>query len=150
MKLLTLALLEAALSGFTHRFEIELADLAPGTTGGAALTLDLLSLKAGTLVENVALHVPTLLSDASDGDFDDVTIKVGDADDDDRYLTATQIAAAAGSPVAHKAGVGPYVTPAAAVLKAVFTPEAGKAVANLDGGRVIVFARIVELQKLSF
>ncbi len=73
------------------------------------------------------------LSDKSDSAFDDISLKVGDGGDDDRFLAATQV----GSSQTAKKGNGTDTThffAGADTLDIVLTPEAGKALADVDDG----------------
>jgi len=117
---------------------IKNADLTE-TGSGTAQVFDIAGLlPARSIVDSVALDVPTPLEDLSDAAHDDITVQVGDSGDPDATLAITQIAEKNGSTIvtAHNNTGKSY--PAAGTFRITVTPKAGKILNNVDAGEFII------------
>jgi len=117
---------------------INFADLTE-TGAGTAQTFDIAGLlPARSIVDSVALDVPTALEDLSDAAFDDITVQVGDSVDPDATLAITQIAEKNGSTIlANNNNTGKSYS-AAATFRITVTPKAGKILNNVDQGEFVI------------
>jgi hypothetical protein len=132
-------------------FKVSEGDLTSASTGTAEN--ENFSLPVGSMVEVVGARIVTEFSDASDADFNDLTLTVtkiaGAAGGATTLMSAKQIGTSA--TLAYLAGTATapgIVTGSDEYLQLTFTPETGKANVNLDGGRVIVLLRVIPLQEL--
>jgi hypothetical protein len=79
-----------AATGFTHKAIVTHVDLTE-TTADTDQTIALLSVVAGDVVQKAAFQLVTAFSDASDAAFNDTQVQVGDGNDTDEYIAATQV-----------------------------------------------------------
>jgi len=91
-----------------------------------------------SIVDSVALDVPTGLEDISDAAFNDITVQAGDSGDPDATLPVTQIAENNGSTVyANHNNTGKSYSAADSFLITV-TPAGGKALNDIDKGNILL------------
>lgn len=81
---------EQASSGYTHEAVIKAGVDLTETAADADMTFNLFKTKAGDVIEKMALHLAPAFKDASDSNFNDTQISVGDEDDDDRFIDGVQ------------------------------------------------------------
>jgi hypothetical protein len=79
-----------AATGFTHKAIVTHVDLTE-STADTDQTIALLSVVAGDVVQKAAYQLVTAFSDASDAAFNDTQVQVGDGNDTDEYIAATQV-----------------------------------------------------------
>jgi hypothetical protein len=79
-----------AATGFTHKAIVTHVDLTE-TTADTDQTIALLSVVAGDVVQKAAFQLVTAFKDASDAAFNDTQVQVGDGNDTDEYIAATQV-----------------------------------------------------------
>lgn len=113
------------------------ADLTETATATAQTLTIPLTNKAAKLV---GINIKTKLADASDNAFDDVTMKIGDGDDDDRFLASTQVGTSA--TVAKFSAIQAERTYASDTLDIILTPKTGKALAHIDVGDIELHLQI--------
>lgn len=134
---------ERAATGFTHKFTITHTNLDSVWTSGTAYPI--ITLPAGQGVQSAGFRVVTNFSGAGI----ELTIKVGDGVDDDRYIAAKSIHADATyfthwlSPVTTM----PYVYTTSDTVDVILTCTGGT-LAALTAGEINVFLNIVDLNKL--
>jgi hypothetical protein len=79
-----------AATGFTHKAIVTHVDLTE-STADTDQTIALLSVVAGDVVQKAAFQLVTAFKDASDAAFNDTQVQVGDGNDTDEYIAATQV-----------------------------------------------------------
>jgi hypothetical protein len=138
-----------AATGFTHKFIVTAEDLTE-STADTDQTIELLALPAGSVVTNAAFRLVTAFKDASDSALNDTKIQLGDNDDDDEYIAATQInengtevlyAAAAPASV-------PFAYVAAKKLELLVESMTAKSLSDIDTGELHIFAGVTKLASL--
>lgn len=135
--------------GFNHRIVVEKADLT-NSTNNTAQTLTLITLPAGTVVKSAAYWLKTAF-DSTNTSFNDVTVIVGDAGDDDRYIASSQVNEN-GTEVLYAANPAanlPFVTTASTAILAKFTPEADNNLAQLSTGEIHIYLETADVTTLS-
>jgi hypothetical protein len=105
-----------------------------------AQTLTLFTLPVAALVKHVTLELPTSFQNAVAA-YDSVTVQVGTDDDDDNFLTATQIDNRSGSPaifpIYDSGDAFPFkILAAHPKVVATFTPKSTYKLADLTGGEL--------------
>jgi hypothetical protein len=146
MRLKLLGEFEQRRHGYTHSLTILHSDLTDATNAEAqAITLTG-ALPAHSIVQRVGMYLQTPFKNSADAAFNDLTVTLGDGGTANSLLTSTQINAN-GAHVDTKAGTA-VAYPAAADLKATFTPMAGKNLAALDTGSITFFLAIAQVDKL--
>ena len=135
--------------GFNYRFVVDHTDLTT-TANSTAQDITLITLPAFSVVKSAAIYLKTPFQDTADSAFDDLDLIVGDATDDDRFLTATEVNVN-GTEILAKAhpSTTPHAYVAATAVVAKFTPETGKNVAALNAGEVHIFLEVVQLDTLT-
>lgn len=125
---------EAALTGASHKGLISFVDL---TTAGNTQTINLAPVVANQAVMLFFMRCPVLFA-FSDAALISCAITVGDGGSANRYLTSTELCAAAASPVTVKGGVAlnPYLNTytAADNLAVAFTATAAHNVNTATAG----------------
>jgi len=135
--------------GYNYRFVVDHTDLTTATNS-TAQDITLITLPAFSVVKSAAIYLKTPFQDTADGAFDDLDVIIGDATDDDRFLTATEINVN-GTEILAKANPSttPHAYVASTAVVAKFTPETGKNVAALNAGEIHIFLEVVQLDTLS-
>jgi len=135
--------------GYNYRFVVDHTDLTT-TANSTAQDITLITLPAFSVVKSAAIYLKTPFQDTADSAFDDLDLIVGDATDDDRFLTATEVNVN-GTEILAKAhpSTTPHAYVAATAVVAKFTPETGKNVAALNAGEVHIFLEVVQLDTLT-
>lgn len=138
---------ERAATGFTHRINLTHEDLTE-TTANTAQTIAIFTLAAGDVVKDAALAVTTPFEDASDNTLNTTTVIVGDGDDDDQYITSTEVNVN-GSEVKYKACAADaqLAYTAADTVDIIFGSMAAKSLSDIDTGELDVFLSVVSLPK---
>lgn len=157
MKLLPLSDQEAALNGgFTHMAVLtpdsflESAVAANAATNNTAVTFPLFTTKRGDYVPSgmgAAFILPTAFANTADAAFNDVQVKLGDANDDDGYVTAMQVNVN-GTEVFQKFGGGallPVTYDSAVVVNLIVASMSGKKLSDLNVGRMLILLRLVRI-----
>jgi len=135
--------------GYNYRFVIDHPDLTT-TANATAQDITLITLPANSVVKSAATFLRTPFQDTADSAYDLTTVIVGDATDDDRYITSqelnlngTEITAKA------QASTTPFAYTAATAVVAKFTPKTGKNLAALNAGEIHIFLEVAQLDTLS-
>lgn len=154
---------QRAATGFTHRARVTCDNLTETATN-TAQTLQLLSVKAGTFVDRVAMVLVTPFEDVSDNAFNDIKLTVGDGSDVDRFFASntagtgiqinvngTEVIYHVNPVAASTAGLAtaPFMYTADDTVDAVFGSMTGKALNDIDKGIVDIYIRAVALNELS-
>jgi hypothetical protein len=149
MKVYELPAETKAATGFTHKAIVTHVDLTE-STADTDQTLSLLALAAGDVVTTAAIKLVTPFEDASDEDLDDTKVQLGDSDDDDEYVAATQVnendtvvdfvaAAPASVPLAYTA---------ANAVELLVESMTAKSLSNIDTGELHVYLGVTKLSAL--
>jgi len=152
---------QAGLSGFTHRITVEYSDLtaaagASDTNVTVAIfpTTSGQTTPAGTIVTACAMRLVTEFDSSSDASINEILLRVGDGGDTDRFLTSTEVSEA-GTAVTYKVTANsvdslPYAYTSADTIDVVVGVAGGGSptVDELTSGKVYIFLRIVDLNKL--
>jgi hypothetical protein len=103
-------------------------------------TIDLFTVPANAIIQDVFIEIPTLLADA--GSISAVTLKIGNSGDDDAYFTATSVFTGGTQTRQAAAGAGPLVLAAQTTVQCVFTATGANfgdgSTSDLDAGQVVV------------
>ncbi len=149
-------LTQAAQEGFTHQKIIKASDLTE-TADATEQVIDCFEIPTDAIVEWVSYGLITEFDGASSSE---LTIELGDDDDDNGFTVAASIHADA-TPLSSKVNTGAYFNDgttdntvngkvydnaAVKTVKAAFIPT-GDSLADIDTGRVIVKAKIIDLKK---
>lgn len=149
--LLTPLTSEEIRQGFTHSVTITHADLTE-TAANTAQTIAILTVPVGSRVAEVATRLVTPFAKSSDSALNTTTLKVGDGNDDDRFLVSQELNVN-GSYVSYKtspigsSATAPYVYTTADTVDAVFGSMAAKTLESLDTGEVHILLRVTDLSK---
>jgi hypothetical protein len=129
------------------RVAITAADLTEAAAA-TAQTIEAWTVAKGTTARLVGMELEEAFEDASDGAFNTTTLKVGDGDDDDRYLASTQLNAN-GSQVDFSIGtLNKRVYLAGDTIDAIFGSQTGKSLADIDTGRVVLVFAVQDLSAI--
>ncbi|MEM0966605.1 MAG: hypothetical protein AAGJ81_10700 [Verrucomicrobiota bacterium] len=129
--------------GATHLISIDHEDLTE-TTNNTAQTVTL-AVVDGSLFQLVAMRLVIPFQDADDAAFNSTTLTIGDGDDADRYLAATQLNVN-GTEIDYAAGLSVgYAYNAADTVDFAFGSMSGKALADIDTGEVALYVRVADL-----
>lgn len=148
MKHYKLTAQEAAATGFTDKFILTHADLTL-TTADADQTIQLLAVKAGTVVgPEVGYKLAIPFEDQSDSAFNTTKISVGETDID-RFLTATEMNLN-GTEVIYKVTANavdtlPYAFTADDTIDATVESMAAKSLIDIDKGEVHLYLHLFDL-----
>jgi len=148
--------------GWTHTQSVKWSDFAATAADNDTNTFSLFTVPAYSIVRNVGFRLKTAFDDTGGGS--SLTVKIGDATDDDGYVTATQVHLD-GTEVFIAANTGAYFTgtdsgsattanvvkgktyTSAAEIKAVFTPSSYE-LEECNAGEIIFFAEILDTNVL--
>ena len=129
-------------SGATELLEIKPEDLTE-TVANTAQTFELRPAVEGQIFRTAGFHLKAGFENSQDVAFNSVTIKIGDEDDDDRALTAKQIAEQGATVLAAETpnsnALMPHAYQASKSVIITITPAGGKSHSDLDLGRIVVF-----------
>jgi len=153
-------LTQSAQLGVTHVKTIKFSDFTE-TVSATEEVIDCFTIPANSIVEKCGYVLKTNFDGASSSD---LTLELGDDDDDDGFMTvsiihedATEVNAAynTGAYFVGEAGATDPANAtngklylAAKTVKAAFIPT-GDSLDDITSGEVVIFATIVELDKLS-
>jgi hypothetical protein len=137
-----------AATGFTHKAIVTHVDLTE-STADTDQTIALLSVVAGDVVQKAAFQLVTAFSDASDAAFNDTQVQVGDGNDTDEYIAATQVNEN-GTEVLFAANVNtvPYAYTAADTVDLLVESMTAKSLSNLDAGEIHIYLAVTKLTSL--
>jgi hypothetical protein len=137
-----------AATGFTHKAIVTHVDLTE-TTADTDQTIALLSVVAGDVVQKAAFQLVTAFKDASDAAFNDTQVQVGDGNDTDEYIAATQVNEN-GTEVLFAANVNtvPYAYTAADTVDLLVESMTAKSLSNLDAGEIHIYLAVTKLTSL--
>ena len=137
-----------AATGFTHKAIVTHVDLTE-TTADTDQTIALLSVVAGDVVEKAAFQLVTAFEDASDAAFNDTQVQVGDGNDTDEYIAATQVNEN-GTEVLFAANVNtvPFAYTAADTVDLLVESMTAKSLSNLDAGEIHIYLAVTKLTSL--
>jgi hypothetical protein len=153
-KILTAAIvlsgLEAALNQANCIVVLDHDDLDNDSASGTPTqTLELFAVEDGDVVTFRGMRLVTPFEDASDAAFNSTDIEVGDGADPAVFLTSTEVNKN-GTEVTQALGTGTLRSYTAAdTVDVKVTSTASKALANLDGGKLVLLFDIKNLKKLA-
>lgn len=135
--------------GFNFRFVIKAEDLTQSTVN-TAQNLTLITLPAFSVVKSAATFLKTPFADTTDSAFNNTAIKVGDAGDDDRFITAQQINVNGTEVLAKaQAATTPFAYEAATAVVLNVGSMTAKALEDLNVGELHVFLEVSQLDAIS-
>jgi hypothetical protein len=137
-----------AATGFTHKAIVTHVDLTE-STADTDQTIALLSVVAGDVVQKAAYQLVTAFSDASDAAFNDTQVQVGDGNDTDEYIAATQVNQN-GTKVLFAANVNtvPFAYTAADTVDLLVESMTAKSLSNIDAGEIHIYLAVTKLTSL--
>ena len=137
-----------AATGFTHKSVVTHTDLTE-SDADTDQTIALLSVVAGDVVQKAAYQLVTAFSDASDAAFNDTQVQVGDGNDTDEYIAATQVNEN-GTEVLFAANVNtvPFAYTAADTVDLLVESMTAKSLSNLDAGEIHIYLAVTKLSSL--
>jgi hypothetical protein len=137
-----------AATGFTHNAIVTHVDLTE-STADTDQTIALLSVVAGDVVQKAAFQLVTAFKDASDAAFNDTQVQVGDGNDTDEYIAATQVNEN-GTEVLFAANVNtvPFAYTAADTVDLLVESMTAKSLSNLDAGEIHIYLAVTKLTSL--
>jgi hypothetical protein len=137
-----------AATGFTHKAIVTHVDLTE-SDADTDQTIALLSVVAGDVVEKAAYQLVTAFSDASDAAFNDTQVQVGDGNDTDEYIAATQVNEN-GTEVLFAANVNtvPFAYTAADTVDLLVESMTAKSLSDLDAGEIHIYLAVTKLTSL--
>ena len=137
-----------AATGFTHKAIVTHVDLTE-STADTDQTIALLSVVAGDVVQKAAFQLVTAFKDASDAAFNDTQVQVGDGNDTDEYIAATQVNEN-GTEVLFAANVNtvPFAYTAADTVDLLVESITAKSLSNLDAGEIHIYLAVTKLTSL--
>ena len=137
-----------AATGFTHKSVVTHTDLTE-SDADTDQTIALLSVVAGDVVQKAAFKLVTAFSDASDAAFNDTQVQVGDGNDTDEYIAATQVNEN-GTEVLFAANVNtvPFAYTAADTVDILVESMTAKSLSNLDAGEIHIYLAVTKLTSL--
>jgi hypothetical protein len=135
--------------GYNYRFVIDHPDLTT-TANATAQDITLITLPANSVVKSAATFLRTAFADTADNAYDLTTLIVGDAGNDDRYITSQELNVNGTEITAQAhASTTPHAYATATAVVAKFTPKTGKNLAALNAGEVHIFLEVAQLDSLS-
>jgi hypothetical protein len=137
-----------AATGFTHKAIVTHVDLTE-SDADTDQTIALLSVVAGDVVQKAAFQLVTAFSDASDAAFNDTQVQVGDGNDTDEYIAATQVNEN-GTEVLFAANVNtvPFAYTAADTVDLLVESMTAKSLSNIDAGEIHIYLAVTKLTSL--
>jgi hypothetical protein len=137
-----------AATGFTHKAIVTHVDLTE-SDADTDQTIALLSVVAGDVVQKAAFQLVTAFKDASDAAFNDTQVQVGDGNDTDEYIAATQVNEN-GTEVLFAANVNtvPFAYTAADTVDLLVESMTAKSLSNLDAGEIHIYLAVTKLTSL--
>lgn len=140
--------------GYTHAITVPYSVLVTAGGSNTTATIALLDVFAGDVVGKCGYRINTTF-DASDASINSLTVKVGDGNDDDRFMTTTGTQLAAdGSFITSWAANGlttaPFAYNTTDTVDAVFTVAGGGSptMAELTSGSVTIFLQECPIPEL--
>jgi hypothetical protein len=130
-------------SRYSHLCVIRAGDLTD-TVDAEAQTLTLFSLPTGAQVRHVQVQLPTAFQNTGEAGNDTTTVQIGTDDDDDNFITATQINANSGSPAIFPIydtgdALPTKIAAAHPNVVATFTPKSATKLSELNEGVLFIF-----------
>lgn len=143
-----LSVQEQARFGASHMLTLTHEDLDTLTAGegvGATNTVVVLpSIPANRLVKGVLMRLPTAFQETGVSGFNTLTVTLGDSDDPDRYLTATQVNGYGTEVPVKLATANALLTTTATNMTATITVTSTNAPAATDAGELRFYFTIFE------
>lgn len=147
MDIIKLLAEETRESGFTHKAVITHADLTETATGTAQV-LAPINVVNGSMVTKVAARLDTAFKNTGDAAFNTTAITVGDGGSANRFLASMELNEN-GTEILAKEGTGTlFVYTATDTVDVTFNSQTGKALNDLNTGKVTVFFSVVKLGDL--
>lgn len=141
---------QAGQAGFTH-----MAEFGPGslnllseTTANTSMVFNLFKTIAGDVIVKWALILDPALQDASDAAFNSVAFSFGDEDTATTYLNAVQTNVN-GTEVVYTYGNTAAIYTAVKQIKVTIASMSGKALSDIDAGKIVLLFEVLRLQTLS-
>jgi hypothetical protein len=135
--------------GFNYRFVIDHTDLTQGTDN-TAQDITLITLPAYSVVKSAATFLKTPFELVGTSAYNSNTVIVGDATDDDRFITSQQINVNGTEILAKaQASTTPHAYAAATAVVAKFASMASQDLLELDKGEIHIFLEVVQLDSLT-
>jgi hypothetical protein len=136
--------------GFNYRFVIDHTDLTEGTDN-TAQDITLITLPANSVVKSAATYLKVPFELVGTSAYNSNTVIVGDATDDNRFITSQQINVN-GTEVLAKANANdtvPHAYAAATAVVAKFASMASYDLLELNAGEIHIFLEVAQLDSLS-
>lgn len=136
--------------GYNYRFVIDHTDLTT-SADNTAQDITLITLPANSVVKSAATYLKTPFELVGTTAYNSNTVIVGDATDDNRFITSQQINDN-GTPVLAKANANdttPHAYPTATAVVAKFASMAAYDLAELDAGEIHIFLEVSQLDTLT-
>jgi hypothetical protein len=135
--------------GFNYRFVIDHTDLTEGTDN-TAQDITLITLPANSVVKSAATYLKTPFELVGTSAYNSNTVIVGDATDDDRFITSQQINVNGTEVLAKaQASTTPHAYVASTAVVAKFASMASYDLLELDKGEIHIFLEVAQLDSLS-
>ena len=135
--------------GFNYRFVIDHTDLTT-SADNTAQDITLITLPANSVVKSAATYLKTPFELVGTTAYNSNTVIVGDATDDDRFITSQQINLNGNEILAKAhASTTPHAYVAATAVVAKFASMASYDLLELDKGEIHIFLEVVQLDTLS-
>jgi hypothetical protein len=144
MKIVSLSNEEAANSGFTMKVVLDLADIKSATSGAAK---ELFTVPAGTAVRQAGFR---LITPADGGNTSNLTMKLGDGGDDDRFIVAKSIHEDSTEVLywIESATTARYAYEVSDTVDVIFTVTGSDGIAGLTQGEVEIYLGVYDLKRL--
>jgi hypothetical protein len=135
--------------GYNYRFVVDHTDLTQGTDN-TAQEITLITLPANSVVKSAATFLKTPFELVGTSAYNSNTVIVGDATDDDRFITSQQINLN-GTEILAKAHASttPHAYVAATAVVAKFASMASQDLLELDKGEIHIFLEVAQLDSLT-
>ena len=135
--------------GFNYRFVIDHTDLTQGTDN-TAQDITLITLPAYSVVKSAATFLKTPFELVGTSAYNSNTVIVGDATDDDRFITSQQINVNGNEILAKAhASTTPHAYAAATAVVAKFASMASYDLLELNAGEIHIYLEVVQLDSLT-
>lgn len=133
---------EITSSKYTHLAIVRASDLTD-TVDAEAQTLVLFAAPAGAQIRHVAIELPEGFQNTGEVGNDDTTVQVGDSNDLDSFITATQVNANSASPAIFPIYDSGDALPAKPStypnITATFTPKSATKLSELNKGVLFIY-----------
>jgi hypothetical protein len=135
--------------GFNYRFVIDHTDLTTAADN-TAQDITLITLPANSVVKSAATYLKVPFELVGTAAYNSNTVIVGDAGNDDRFITSQQINVNGTEVLAQaQASTTPHAYVAATAVVAKFASMASYDLLELDKGEIHIFLEVAQLDSLS-